>query len=260
MISARVRVFTLLLLLLLRTLPACAQFGGAPAVHLMASVAGGGTFTSAALNTANCVGAIDCDLIVIAVVSYDVNPAPALTDSAGNTWSGLTAKDDTVSARTQLFYKYSPVVSASHTFTLTADVSGNGYAAMQVMGWVGGKTAATPFDQESGATTTAATTLAPGSVLPSEDNELVIAALGSIVPGAVSVNSGFTISDQLAYSVGNNFSLAAAYLVQTAAAGVNPQFSWGGTANAASVIATFKSAVGGGAVPVHRLMLVGAGE
>ncbi len=85
-----------------------------------------------------------------------------------------------------------------------------------------------PFDQQNGvATPTTTTSYQPGSITPSENNEVIVTAITS--GGGVtsySIDSGFTISDQFDLSGGGHFPLGMAYLIQTSAAASNPTWSW----------------------------------
>ncbi len=101
----------------------------------------------------------------------------------------------------------------------------------------------TPFDVENGAIQYVGTTLQPGSVTPSENNELIVTGLGFYPSGVLSVNSSFTISDQVNYVSSAAMGLGAAYLVQGTAGAVNPTWTDSTTATSlAAVIATFKAA------------------
>src|SRR4051812_5534959 len=54
---------------------------------LVAHAGAGGASSGSTTSAINPTGA---NLIVVAVASYTVNAAPTLTDSKGNTWTGLT--------------------------------------------------------------------------------------------------------------------------------------------------------------------------
>ena len=110
-----------------------------------------------------------------------------------------------------------------------------------------GAAAASALDQQNGAVGTG-TSLATGSVTPSEDNELVVSGV-SIADGSsgtYAVDSGLTITDQILASAGNFEGGGLAYIIQTSAGAVNPTWSWTGSVNSAAVIATFKAAAAGG--------------
>jgi hypothetical protein len=198
--------------------------------HVAGSSAGGPGFTTSSLDTTG------ANLIVVLVSDY-LPSSTTLSDSRSNTWTPLTAKNGSSQSRLQLYYCYAPTTDAAHTFTVSN--SGGSYPAISVLALSGA--ANSPFDVENGGSTGSASSLQPGSVTPSVDNEIVITGLGGVTQGTMSINSGFTISDQFAYN-GSAFGSSLAYLVQTTATAENPTWSWNGGANeATAVIATFKS-------------------
>lgn len=155
------------------------------------------------------------------------------TDSKGNIWTGLTGQG--VGGRAvRLYYCYNPTVGSGHTFTSTA-----AFSSIQVQAWSG--SAASPFDQENGGVGV----LQPGSITPTEDNELLVVGL-SHSDGTVtqSINGGFTIPPGNDIANSGNDGGAMAYLVQTSAAAANP--AWSPGTNARTVIASFKAGAGGG--------------
>ncbi len=190
------------------------------------------TTTSSAINTTG------ANLIVVSIADYGVATAAVLSDSQGNTWTGLTARS-TSGARVKIYYCYNPTTSASHTFTAT----GTGiYVALSALAFSGSD--ATPFDVENGTTGASGTSKATGSVSPSLDNELIITSGGwsnAGQPTSLSINSGFTISQQAVNVSGTAFGLGTAYLIQTTKGAVNPTWSWGSTSEHAFEIATFKA-------------------
>lgn len=228
--------FQLLVLLLTFALPLGAS---AATITLISNTAkgavGGAAVTTDAIDTTG------ATLLVIAVGWYNGSGAPIISDSKGNTWTALTAQLNANTGDTRLYYSANPTVGTGHTFS-------NGranYSSVAVSAWSGAH--ATPFDVENGAIAAAATSKATGSVTPSEDNELVIAGIslrGSWGAGSddiVSIDNGFTISNQIP-GVGNNrLSVGMAYLVQTAAAAVNPSWSWSHSDSVSVTIATFKA-------------------
>ena len=186
-------------------------------------------------------GAIDttgADIIVVAVSWYAGGAEAAVTDSKGNTWTGLTKKTEAGNVdAVRLFYCIAPTVGSGHTFTnLSA------YPTICVAAFSGAL--AGGYEAESGATGVAVTALAPGNLTPSEAGELIVTALGRPNAGTntPSVDGGFTISDNANWTAGVNEAGALAYLFQVGAAAVNPSWSWSGSSNAAAVMAVFKGA------------------
>lgn len=203
------------------------------------------------LENATTTDAIDTsgsNLIVIGVGWYGGTTANVtVSDSKSNTWSGLTAAVHAANIRSRLFYSFTPTVGSGHTFTSSGSST---FAPVFVLALSG--SVASPFDQENGATSSGGGNNQPGSVTPSEDNELLVTANACLEDIAdMVINSGFTSIgwfDDVATSVG----VGMAYKIQTSAGAENPTWSWTNNADSAGVIATFKAAGGGGgsAVPV----------
>jgi hypothetical protein len=212
----------------------------ANAFTLIANAGGSGTpdATTSAIDTTG------ADLLVLAVSYYSGGFAgggatATVQDSKGNTWTGLTGRQGNVSAN-RIWYCRGGTVGSGHTFTVLGSTgSGAGAAAIAVQAWSGSN--ATPFDVQNGALVTSTTSVQAGSVTPTNNNSLIIAA-ASITDNssAYNVNSGFTISNNVPWQSGTNEGLSMAYLKQDTAAAVNPTFSWTGTADAAANNAVFK--------------------
>jgi hypothetical protein len=206
-------------------------------------------------------GAIDttgADLLILQLESFLSATEPTVSDSKGNTWTPLTAYGTGVNTRTRIFYSVNPTVGSGHTFTATGLST---FPSIVASAWSGADTA-TPFDQENGATIAASSTSAQtGSVTPSEDGELIIAAWGhdSATTGTPSVNGGFTLLEA-APNNGQAFGIAQAYLIQTSAAAANPTLSWTGGTAGSTAIATFKAAAGGGGGGNRRRRLLICGR
>lgn len=169
--------------------------------------------------------------------AYPLSNTP--TDSKSNSWNALTAR----SGYGRLFWSTPTSVGSGHTFSLTD----SGGTVLAIQAWRG--SAASPFDQQNGFTGDYPTNVwKPGAVVPTENNELVVcgAGLGSGIGGAgtLSIDSGFTISDQVPY--GSNYYCGFAYLVQTAAGSVNPEWTTYTNGYGDLAAATFKALPAGG--------------
>jgi hypothetical protein len=191
-------------------------------------------------------GAIDtsgANLIVLAPAYYAPGAGLAISDSKANTWTALTERG----ARMRFYYCLNPTVGAGHTFT----VSGTGvYGSMTAAAFSGA--AASPFDLENGAASVSGTTLQPGSITPSEGNELVISAGGDAMDGTPTPDGGFTVVARAAFSGGVCFGSHLAYLVQTSAVAANPTWTYtpiGTGPEYVAMIASFKAAASGGSAP-----------
>lgn len=179
---------------------------------------------------------------------------PAFSDNQSNTY---TNKNDGSDVTVDLLYKESPTVSATHTFSVTTSPN---YSSLVAAAFSGVKTSAAAFDQENSNRHTGGTdqTIQPGSITPSENDELIITCLSWQSTATASIDSGFTIIAQTTFNGSFHYPVALAYKVQTTAAAVNP--TW--TLSAANQfmytrIASFKAAPAGGAPARRRLSLLG---
>lgn len=199
----------------------------------LAHTAKTGALTTDAINTTG------ANLIVI-VVASDNGTTP--TDNKGNTF---LLCNDRVQGFSELamFYLYNPAVGSGHTFSQTQT-----YGAIFVAAFSGA--IITPLDLDLDNVTASGTSLATGSGTPSQNNELVV--MGINIGGSNSthsVNGGFTLLDHIDGVNGVNYGGGLAYLIQTAAASVNPTYSWT-TANEAAIgLNSFKATVGGNFFP-----------
>lgn len=191
-------------------------------------------------NTSSAIDTTGATLLVGCMTGYGI--PDSISDSKGNTWTGLT----NLSAGgiiTRLWYVANPTVGSGHTFT---SAGGNLYQAMHTAAFSGVLTVS-PFDQENGSGAAAATKQ-PGSITPSEDNELIVTGFGLDSPGGgdATINGGFTIAQQTQYTVATAAGCALAYLIQTSAAAANPTWTAPSSTNLNAVIASFKATPGGG--------------
>lgn len=184
---------------------------------------GGVTATTPAINTTG------ANFIVLACGW--VTGAMTPTDSKGNTYTALT--EYSLSSNLQLFYCHNPIVGPSHTFTLTNGSAVFPVIAAQAFSGVGS------FDVQNGGTGGPSTQPVPaGPLTPSSDGELLISAEVSANSATATVDSGFTRTDFVA-NVGHGLGIAMAYLVQEAAATVNPTWTGQGVAIEVATVAAF---------------------
>jgi hypothetical protein len=207
--------------------------------------AGAGSSDSNNVTTSS-VNTTGANLLVAVVCSY--SGSPTLSDSKGNTWTGLTVynpSNDT-SLKLQLYYCASATVGSGHTFTL----SSSGKSPSICVAAFSGADAA-PLDQQAGFTgSNASSTVQPGSVTPSTDNQLLVTGISGYSSAVSSIDSSFTITDTVAYT-GTDIVGALAYKIQTAKGAENPTWTVVGSNVQTAAIATFKaSAGGGGGTPV----------
>jgi hypothetical protein len=100
-----------------------------------------------------------------------------------------------------------------------------------------------PFDVQNGATATAGSSLATGSVTPSAAGALILSGwAGMNGTSAPAVDSALTITATQNPLAGQCLAGAVAYKIQTTAAAINPTWSWTGTDHVAASVAVFKVA------------------
>lgn len=199
------------------------------------------SFTTSAINTTG------ADLVVVVTSGFVPNGAPGISsDSKGNTWSGGPAVG-VGNSYLFMYYAWNPIVGSGHTVSL----SGSRFYTTIVLAYSGAKTSADPLDVSSQNSSASATTLGPGSVVTTLDNELLVAgtagagnAWGS-GGGPLSIDSSFTIQRQAAD--GTDIACGAADFVQVThgGVGVNPTWTFNATvAGACAVLAAFKPPAG----------------
>lgn len=200
------------------------------------STNGGTSVTTAAIDTTG------ANLLVALVCSASNNAT--LTDSKSNTWTGLTGQS-TGNGAIRIYYCYGGTVGSGHTFTATT-------GAPSIVVYAFANAAASPFDQQNGTqTSVAGTTIAPGSITPTQNEEILVAgAAAGVVPETVNL-SGF-YQDEIALLGGQHYSLSTFFKMQQTAAAFNPTFTFNassGTSAAAS--ASFKTTISSGSGGEH---------
>lgn len=187
-------------------------------------------------------GAIDTTGATLLVVGAGAGTSiGSIADSKSNSWTAGAAVTNTLI--TQIWHVINPTsVGSGHTFTVNTQASS--FPAICVLALSGADTAASR-DQQNTGTAAAGTTVQPGSVTPTADNEIVITAAHVTVTGeTVSIDGGFNISDQVTAG-GPNYGVALAYLIQTSLAAANPTWTFSTTETfPAAGIDTFKAAAG----------------
>jgi hypothetical protein len=208
------------------------------AITLVSNAVVGGGASGGTTGAINTTGAS----LLVALISSNNDADVTVSDSKGNTWVGLTVQ--AIGApHTRIYYVVNPTVGTGHTFTSSGS---NIYTAACFAAFSGVKTTS-PFDQENGQWGGGQdnSNARPGSITPSENNELIIAGFGLAGPETLTIGGGYSITDQLAYSGGVNYGGAMAYLVQTTATATNQL--WGGIGSTVAggvVVASFKVGAG----------------
>jgi len=194
----------------------------------------GNGFTTTPINTTG------ASLIVI-VVTYYTSSRPNPTDSASNTYphavsgdsqSGVPGSDSQIS----IFRCASPSTSGAHTFTVPGSSL---YPAIAVYAFSGG--AGGILDQTNNTqSANAGSGLQAGSITPSTANQLIVTGITTRTYIPTGIDLGFATPEVVSYVNGQREGMGASYLVQGAAAAVNPTWSISGNDFAAAVIASFK--------------------
>jgi hypothetical protein len=203
-------------------------------IELVDSVSAGSTdgndVTTSAIDTSG------ANFLVLVLANYSASANTVISDSKGNTWSTLTAYDEAPNAKVQIYYVESPIVGAGHTFSGTGTTD---FPAIAVAAFKNVK-ATGSFDQENGdASSGNFSSKQTGSVTPSFNNELLIAGNSTNFTDTVSINSGFTLVENVTFTVSEHLGCAMAYKIQTALNAENPEFTYSGSSDSATCIATF---------------------
>ena len=180
------------------------------------------------------------NLLVTCIAGFMLENTPVMTDSKSNAWTALTIRGSGNSAEARIYYTVPTSVGTGHTFTFTNAL--NGFVSIGVLALAGAS--ATPYDTDVGtAASSSGTSVQPGSITPAQANEILVAC-GDLEADYLtpSVNLGFTLVEQVAFSSGNGAGLLLAYLIQTTATAENPTFSWTNTVTASAAMAAFEAA------------------
>lgn len=193
--------------------------GGGPA--LVAEVgagaaSGGNTFSTGEVTTTG------ANLITVIKGWYGATE-PDLTDSKTNTYTAAgAAQPDSGSNRwVRHYHVYGGTVGANHSWTLTG--SGH-YGVLTVLAFSG--MASSPVDQNSGDVGTSWTTLASGSLTPSQANSVsVTAVMFDSGSGAITHPTGYTAGPEVMTASGAHIGLSVAWKTLTATTTINPDWT-----------------------------------
>jgi hypothetical protein len=177
-------------------------------------------------------------LIVLHVVYW--GGAFSLSDSKGNTWTQGLGQNTSSFMTEHVIYALAPTVGTNHTFTL-----GNSRCSITVAAYSG----VSAYDgNKNDDGVVSGTTFATGSVTPSQNNCLVIAAAGfgedGVGPsaGSVSVSGGsLAIIENVNAVSANNQGNTLAEWIQTTATAVDATFTWTTNSRALGTIGVFRA-------------------
>lgn len=171
------------------------------------------------------------------------------SDSLGNTYTSITSAAENNFMGTRLYYCSNPTVGSSVTWTTGAVGT---YQGVYVAAFKGAASTS-PLDQFNAVIGNGGTqTTNPGPITPTQNNELIVTGAGTAGGSALTINSGYTISDRNTYNPGVSWGGAMAYLIQTTASATNP--TWSNTGQYPGVIASFKA---DNNLPVSRSYIIG---
>lgn len=204
--------------------------------------------TTGALDTTGDTLFVIVESCYISGTNCSINTVPI--DSNGNTWHMAVNSQQNGGGASYgtIFYAYdksgSPLVTGSGN-TFSTNSSNSSYPSMEVLTFKGTLTTGNPLDQtnNSAVGTGSVSTVQPGSITPSVNNEVIVSSLTSFDTSLnVSIDSGMTITGQIPGVGGQHFSSAAAYIVQTTAGAINPTWTNAQTVTSlAAGIASFKA-------------------
>lgn len=177
----------------------------------------------------------------------------SISDSKSNTWTQWGTQ--TAGPVITIYRVDTPTVGSGHTFTVTC----TGEApTIAVQAW-SGTTGSPPADQFLGGNVHPGGTLQVGSITPSTATNVVMSAIGHFITGTQTIDSGFTILDQVGTVGGTSYGLAFAYKSQTSATAANPTWTLTSSNNIVGANFNIKTAAAGGGL-VGRMGTLGVGK
>jgi hypothetical protein len=208
--------------------------------HLFAPLGFSGG-TTGSLNT------LSANFIVMAL-TWQGSIVPTVSDSLGNTWTKLatfSVNEGGVAQNFAFWYAKNPTVGAAHSFTaepISGGIQvGGAYIGMIVEAF-SGMAIVSPLSGGPIASSAAGVlTMQAGSLTPSGGAaQLVIAAvLSALTSGVYTIDSGFAIVDYSPLQAGICDGSAMAFLVQSAAAAVNPTWTFKWAEDVVAMIVSF---------------------
>lgn len=179
------------------------------------------------------------NLIVLSIAtSVGRTPTSFISDSKSNTYTLSTNSAAGSNQNSWLYYCLNPTVGSGHTFTYSESTALENMCVAAFSG-VKASAATDQINHNQGT----GTTLAPGSITPSAASSLIVTSLATALVGSsVSIDTGFTVTDYSPLIASNAYGAGLAYLVQGAAAAINPTWTVNTSVTLAGCIANFKSA------------------
>jgi hypothetical protein len=182
--------------------------------------------------TTSAIDTTGMDLLIAAIVGYA--GIGTVSDSKGNTWNYLTIYGTNYQIR--IAYAKNPTVGTNHTFTLGA---AGAFPSISIATFAGADLAS-PFDQENGNGDSTGATISTNSITPGTDGQLIIAITGHDNAIVSSINQDLSIVISQPYVGGTSLGSSIAYKAQSAAAAINPQWTFNASVIGSAAIASFK--------------------
>lgn len=202
------------------------------------TTSGLGDSTSGAINTTGAT-------FLIAAVSFNTGGSITVSDSKSNTWTALSTIDPGAGAATRLYYVANPTVGSGHTFTVAG-----GIAASMAVAAFSGVTTTSPLSAGSDVGhfegTGSPASVQAGSITPTQNNCLIICAVGQNRAATPAIDSSMTISDHVSFTGGDHYGIDLAWKQQGTAAAINPAWSNLNDEAVNAVAAAFKDDGSGG--------------
>lgn len=217
--------------------PACAGLVMAPTSAASSwSLINSTSVSSVSGGTSPAVSTVGANLIVVGVSNYQT-PLPTFSDNQGNTYTQIGATISSAAiVYTRLFFAISPIVNASHTWTTAGATTYSTLGALAFRGSLGSGS----YDQTTNnSLSVTATSLATGSITPTQNNEMIVAVLGVNNGGTSFAVSIGALPINVPTSPGVYEGLMMMYYNQATAAAINPNFTWTTAEYAAAIIASF---------------------
>ncbi len=174
--------------------------------------------------------------LIVCVVAHYFAAASGLEDSYFNSWTLAAEKMDVAGRRVGIYYCFNPKTGGNHKFRAGV---GSDYPALAVAAY--GATVPQAVNATSaGNASSPGSTVATGAVVPTKNGALIIAAAMSDPDQTIdSIDAGFAIVVSAPGTGGTAYAIAAAALIQSSAASVNPTFTLSGSTYCVAVAAAF---------------------
>jgi hypothetical protein len=200
-----------------------------------------GTVTSTTLAYPSNVAA--GDLLLVVVRSGGTTGLPfTVSDTLGNTWTGLTSNTFSGTGSTQIWWAISNGAGAN---TVTVGLNASNTLRIAIYGY-SGAASSSPVDVENNSNTAASGNASAVSITPARDGELVIAFVATSAGTTATAGANFALEDQVPAAPSSQL-ITQDWIQGTATATTGPMTITGGVAWMEG-IAAFKAAPASGGI------------